>query len=1136
MSNPPVPLEGFTDALPFTTPTASLAPPDAGVHVVFDIEGDPIYVGATGNLRRLLREHLQGDRQASVLHEQVGAQLDRPDHPATTAEIAEWLGWCTVSWRLSDDPRELKARLVTSLHPRFNRATEQPSSGIWWVNQGRSFEEERATGTVFAGSAPPQVAHHLNVSRMQPGDVVLHYRRGAIVAIGEAVTEAVHVTRPYGPVAERDEGWLTRVEYFPLTSPVPLAKLPDRNGSEGPFSAVGTVKQGYLFALDTAFAAAVQERFADRWPAGSPWSTGQRRFWLFQANPKQWDLLTHLPAMPPGHVEDWTVTRHRADMKAGDGIVLWQGGSDAGVYALSRLVDRPQLRPIPAFRPESADAQEYRVNLVVERHVLPPITRAQAQAHPVLSELDVLRRPWGDTNSTVTPEQWRAVRALVPLEVGGTPVRWDPLVHWALRFADSLDLDEVERTYKLEIAERVRVAADAVRGDDAQWPRLLRRAFNSPNNLTAWRMHRTFLTWVDDNLDAARSLLRALWDPDRDVHSAVDAFCALLPSVISGGGSQANLASFLLAARDITSYPVFRATAFDTAYRFTGWPHARDAQPADRYDEALAFLDEFAAQCRVRGASGLRDRLDAQGLLWQVLTGSAPPGWNASAVDAYQRFLKGQTVDELVELIKQFRAEAGYPSEGRPEREAERDELAEALTTEGLADPDVRLLRPVAGRAYGSAGPQPGFYRLLQTEDDLARVTDRLRFLLYGPGDVVERLEECLGGERKLKGLGEAMMVKALAVTDPQRWIPCYITGGKVGKRTILDLLGVEAPDGLSAGAAAAATNDAIRKRLEPHFPDDPWGMREFTWWLLHRERVPETPLATLADGLYLSEDFLARIVRLLDDKGQVVFYGPPGTGKTFVARKLAGHIARGGGTVEKVQFHPSYAYEDFIEGYRPKLANGQVTYEVVDGPLKRIAATAQERPDLTHVLLIDELNRANVAKVLGELLFLLEYRDEEIRLQYSDTPFALPPNLRIIATMNTADRSIALVDTALRRRFHFVPFFPDTTPIDSLLRRWLADRQPELGWVADVVDRANELLADRNVAIGPSHFLKPRLSEELVRLTWEFSVMPFLEEHFFADPDQLRQFQLDRLRIGLSGPSTVPDGPAQASTGVDEA
>jgi hypothetical protein len=126
-------------------------------------------------------------------------------------------------------------------------------------------------------------------------------------------------------------------------------------------------------------------------------------------------------------------------------------------------------------------------------------------------------------------------------------------------------------------------------------------------------------------------------------------------------------------------------------------------------------------------------------------------------------------------------------------------------------------------------------------------------------------------------------------------------------------------------------------------------------------------------------------------------------------------------------------------------------------------------------------------------------------------------------------------VDTALRRRFHFVPYFPDTAPIDTLLRRWLDDRHPELGWVAAVVDRANALLADRHVAIGPSHFLKKRLTEESVRLAWESSVLPFLEEHFFADPDQLRQFDLDRLRRAADG--TGPgadtgawaDGPADA-------
>ena len=105
------------------------------------------------------------------------------------------------------------------------------------------------------------------------------------------------------------------------------------------------------------------------------------------------------------------------------------------------------------------------------------------------------------------------------------------------------------------------------------------------------------------------------------------------------------------------------------------------------------------------------------------------------------------------------------------------------------------------------------------------------------------------------------------------------------------------------------------------------------------------------------------------------------------------------------------------------------------------------------------------------------------------------------------------------------MPFFPDTQPIDSLLRRWLADK-PDFDWVADVVGRANGMLADRNVAIGPSHFMRKRLNDELVRLVWENSVLPFLEEHFFADPDQLERFDLDRLRNGGSPAERTEEPP----------
>ena len=281
-------------------------------------------------------------------------------------------------------------------------------------------------------------------------------------------------------------------------------------------------------------------------------------------------------------------------------------------------------------------------------------------------------------------------------------------------------------------------------------------------------------------------------------------------------------------------------------------------------------------------------------------------------------------------------------------------------------------------------------------------------------------------------------------------------------------------------------------------------------------ERAPLT-LSRLAWELHLTDaSHLERIVNLLEHRRQMIFYGPPGTGKTYVARKLAPHprIAGDEDRVDLVQFHPSYAYEDFVEGYRPvTLDDGTAGFELREGPLKRIAREARQSPGERFVLIIDEINRGNLGKVLGELYFLLEYRNQQIKLQYSDEKFSLPDNLLIIGTMNTADRSIARIDSALRRRFHFVPFFPDEPPIKGLLERWLARHKPEMAWVAEVLDRANERLDRPHAAIGPSHFMHSYLDEEWVGMIWEHSVLPYIAEQYFGEEDRLEEFSLDRLR-----------------------
>jgi len=283
-----------------------------------------------------------------------------------------------------------------------------------------------------------------------------------------------------------------------------------------------------------------------------------------------------------------------------------------------------------------------------------------------------------------------------------------------------------------------------------------------------------------------------------------------------------------------------------------------------------------------------------------------------------------------------------------------------------------------------------------------------------------------------------------------------------------------------------------------------------------HDTARPEKPedvmtLADLANQLYLSPaDTLDNIVELFHDRPQAIFYGPPGTGKTYIARQLANHLTANGGATKLVQFHPSYAYEDFVEGWRPT-ANSQ--FELRDGALKTFAQQAANNPDHRYVMVIDEINRANLSKVLGELFFLLEYRDETANLQYSDSRFSLPRNLWIIGTMNTADRSIAMVDAALRRRFHFHAFFPSEEPINGALRRFLTDHHPTLTWVADMVDRTNEQLPDRNLGIGPSHFMRPNLTEQLVRRIWTHSILPYIEDNFDYDQDALQPFTFDALR-----------------------
>lgn len=271
----------------------------------------------------------------------------------------------------------------------------------------------------------------------------------------------------------------------------------------------------------------------------------------------------------------------------------------------------------------------------------------------------------------------------------------------------------------------------------------------------------------------------------------------------------------------------------------------------------------------------------------------------------------------------------------------------------------------------------------------------------------------------------------------------------------------------------------------------------------------PPYPLSQLAADTGLDEETLSRWVRAIERKGQAILYGPPGTGKTFVAEKLAAHLAGGGdGFTELVQFHPAYAYEDFIQGIRPRSEGDRLSYPVAPGRFLEFCRQAQHRRD-TCVLIIDEINRANLSRVFGELMYLLEYRNRAIPLA-GGGQLKIPANVRLIGTMNTADRSIALVDHALRRRFAFIALRPNF----EALRRYHQKTGFPVEGLINVLERLNQRIED-DYRLGITFFMDEHLADHVEDI-WRLEIEPYLEEYFFDRREEVNDFRWERVKAEI--------------------
>ena len=268
----------------------------------------------------------------------------------------------------------------------------------------------------------------------------------------------------------------------------------------------------------------------------------------------------------------------------------------------------------------------------------------------------------------------------------------------------------------------------------------------------------------------------------------------------------------------------------------------------------------------------------------------------------------------------------------------------------------------------------------------------------------------------------------------------------------------------------------------------------------------------------FFSEEFFNNIIATLKVKKNIILQGPPGTGKTFISKKIANKIAGKKENIFSIQFHQSYSYEEFVIGYKP---NSEGNFAIQKGSLIQICEKAQQNESENFVMFIDEINRANISKVFGELLSLIENDkrgpENAVKILYSenDMNFYIPSNLYFICAMNTADRSLKMVDYALRRRFSFFEFKPEFNKPE--FKNFLKDKNVNAKTIDRIVNnisKVNQQISDDNFelgdgyCIGHSYFcpkgnLSDSFGDQWYEQIIEYEIKPLINEYYFDKPDQ---------------------------------